>query len=347
MIKAIDKKYCIDNLVQLMPYTDVCHLIVSADEIILLKTGNGVLINKYAQHPSRYLFPFSEKEQNDWNHFTELFEYNKVYLDFRGSVGGFRFDKNYFFKGSERALFLEEPLPVDERNATMDSVELNRTEIEKIFDSDNYDSMYVIDRNGRILLAKNDKDKICIGKSIIPSDEEIIEMELRDRKGNYNIARALNPANDTHENYEKANAKKTIEEIENFKIYGPALLGKYSHMLLTVKDGKFDLKWFRIDFISKDKFKLTTSPIAIIEPTIDDVITYSSNRDIEYTPEPTQPIKSFAEVHTDENQEFATKSVLALMDDMESESKDNETPTEEKGVKRLARIFKKNKNSNN
>ena len=64
-------------------------------------------------------------------------------------------------------------------------------------------------------------------------------------------------------------------------------------MLLTVKNGKFDLKWFRIDFISKDKFKLTTSPIAVIEPTIDDVITYSSNYDIEYTPKPTKTIKKF------------------------------------------------------
>ena len=72
--------------------------------------------------------------------------------------------------------------------------------------------MYVIDRNGRILLAKNDKDKICIGKSIIPSDEEIIEMELLDRKGNYNIARVLNPSNDTQENYKKANTKRQLKK---------------------------------------------------------------------------------------------------------------------------------------
>ena len=347
MIKAINKKYCIGDLVQLMPDTDSCHLIVNADEIILLKVGDKVLVNKYANHPSRNLFPYHEKEQNDRDHFTELFEYNKTYLNFRGSVGGFSFHQDYFFKGSERALYLDQSLPVDDMNAVKDSIELSRQEIEELFDSSNYDSMYVIDRNGRISFARNDKDKICIGKKVIPSDDEIVEMELRNRKGDYNIARAINPENDTTENYQKANTPKTIDEIRDFKVYGPLFFANYSDMLLTVKDGKFDLKWFRIDFIEKDRFRLTTSPIAIIEPTIDDVITYSSNRDIEYTPEPTQPIKSFAEVHTDENQEFATKSVLALMDDMESESKDNETPTEEKGVKRLARIFKKNKNSNN
>ena len=56
MIKAIDKKYCIGDLVQLMPYTDSCHLIVNADEIILLKVGDKVLVNKYANHPSRNLY---------------------------------------------------------------------------------------------------------------------------------------------------------------------------------------------------------------------------------------------------------------------------------------------------
>lgn len=290
MIKAIDKKYCVDNLVQLMPYTDTCHLIVSADEIILLKIGNDILINKYSNHPSRHLFPFSEKEQNDWRHFTELFEYNKLYLNF----SNYRFIKNYFFKGSERALFLEESLPVDERTETIDSIELNRSEIEKIFNSNNYDSMYIFDINGRILFVKNDKDKICMGDSIIPSDEEIIEMELLDRKGNYNIACVLNSANDNNENYEKANKKKKIEEIENFKICGPALFREYSHMLLTVKDGKFDLKWFEIDFVSKDKFKLTTSPVEIIEPTVDDVLTYSDNCNIEYIAEPTAPTRKIS-----------------------------------------------------
>ncbi len=288
MIQAIDKKYCVGNLVQLMPYTDVCHFIVSTDEIILLKVGDKVLVNKYANHPSRNLFPYHEKEKNDWQHFTELFEYNKTYLNFRGSVGGFLFHKDYFFKGSDRALWLEESLSVDERYAIEDSVELDRYEIEKIFDSSNYDSMYVVNRNGRILFARNDKDKIHIGKNVIPSDNEIVKMELRSRKGDYNIARILNPENDTTENYQKAIVPKTIDEIRDFKIYGPVLFAKYSDMLLTVKDGKFDLRWFRIDFIEKDKFRLTSSPINIVEPTIDDVLQFSSNHKFENAPEPSK-----------------------------------------------------------
>ncbi len=286
MIQAIDKKYCIGNLVQLMTYTSFFHFIVSTDEIIFLKVGDKVLVNKYDNHPNRNLFPYHEKEKNDWLQFTELFEYNKIYLNFRGSVEGFRFHKNYFFKDNDRALWLEEFLPVDESYGIEDSVELDRYEIEKIFDSSNYDSMYVLNRNGRISFARNDKDKIYIGKNVIPSDNEIIEMELRSRKIDYNIARIINPENGTTENYQKANSLKKIEEIRDFKVYGPAFLGKYSDMLLTVKDGKFDLKWFRIDFIEKDRFKLTSSPISIVEPTIDDVIQYSSNNEIKNIDEP-------------------------------------------------------------
>lgn len=341
MVQAIDKKYCIGDLVQLMPYTDTCHFIVSTDEIILLKIGDKVLVNKYENHPSRNLFPYHEKEQIDRNHFTELFEYNKTYLNFRGSVGGFSFHQDYFFKGSERALHLNQSLLVDDRNVVKDSIELSRQEIEELFDSSNYDSMYIIDRNGRISFARNDKDKICIGKKVIPSDDEIVEMELRSRKGDYNIARAINPENDTTENYQKANTQKTIDEIRDFKVYGPLLFASYSDMLLTIKDGKFYLKWFRIDFIEKDRFRLTTSPIAIDEPTIDDVLSYSKKYDIDYTREPYKPPKSCSEDHTEENQAMAVKSTLNLINSQEQP--DDEPITKEKGLKKsLRRLLKAN-----
>lgn len=286
-----------------MPYTDSCHLIISADEIILLKVGDKIIVNKYTNHPSRNLFPYSEKEQIDCHHFTQLFEYNKTYLNFRASVRGLSAHQEYFFKGSNRALWLTKPLSIDDRNQIEDSVELSRQEIEEIFNSNNYDSIYVIDKSGIISFARNDKDKVCIGKKVIPSDEEIVEMELSSRKQTYRTARMLNPQTDTTENYEKANTPRTIDEIRDFQVCGPMLFSTYSHMLLTVKDGQFDLKWFKIDFIEKNRFRLTISPITIVEPTIEDVLSYSGY--IHYTPEPSQPSmldqpqKSFSENHTE------------------------------------------------
>lgn len=45
MIQPVEKKYCIGNLVQVMPNTEACHLIVSVDEIILLRVGDRILVN--------------------------------------------------------------------------------------------------------------------------------------------------------------------------------------------------------------------------------------------------------------------------------------------------------------
>lgn len=334
MIKYINKKYCKDDLVQLMLSCDFSNLIVSADEIILLKIGDKILVNKYVEHPNRMQFPFSDKVIND-DCYNELFEYNKVYLNYRASVGGYRFDKKYFFKGQDRAIFLSQGLPVDQTFTRDNSIELNRDEIEKIFDKNSYDSMYIFDRNGRIYFANNKKDGLLINKKIIPSDEEIIQLELSDRIGDYNIARAINPASNTHENYEKAHKVKTIDEIKDFNIYGSAIFNKYSHMLLTSTDGKFNLQWFRIDFIEKDKFKLTTNKVPIIEPTVDNVIMYARHNDIEYTREPSVPEVEMEEV------------VDNLLLSAESEIKDleeNEVQTIKNNnmVKKLSRVFKKN-----
>lgn len=290
MIQAINSKYCKNGLVQIMPYTAETHLILSPDEIILLKQGNKILINKYKSHPNRNLFPFSDKEQSDQRHFTEIFEYNKLYLNYRG-CDGFSFHKNYFFKGNNRGLFLEESLPCDERDASKNTMELSRKEIEEIFNSNNYDIMIVMDKNGFISFVKSKKDKFKIGANIIPTNEEIVKKEVNSRIFDYNVAKLFNQSLDDEEKYQQASKPKTINEIKNFKIYGPALMGTYSHLLLTSKDGKFNLMWFRIDFIEKDRFRLTFSPIEIIEPTVDNVINYASNYDIDFAPEPCQSTK--------------------------------------------------------
>lgn len=347
MIQAIDKKYCIENLVQLMPPRGSSQLIVCADEIILLKVGDKVLVNKYTNHPSRSLFPNNEKEMPYSNHFTELFEYNKTYLNFMGS-GGFSFHKYYFFKGSERALWVNESLSVDERNAKENSVELNRQEIEELFNSRNYDSMYVMNSNGFISFARSKKDKIHIGKNIIPSDNEIVKRELNKRKMYYSIGKAINfLANDNKETAKSPIIPKTINEIKNFKIIGPVLFANYSDMLLTIKDGKFDLKWFRIDFIEKDKFRLTSSPIKIVEPTVDDVLHYSNKYEIESTPEPSKPIPSFKQVHTPKNQKMAMNTINSIIDGEDQQEPDKPQKGENGVYKKLRKLFKNNSTGSN
>lgn len=287
MIKAIDSKYCKDNLVQLMPLTDVCQLIMDTDEIILLKIGNNILINKYTNHPSRYLFPYSDNERNSVtpysSNYNELFEYNKLYLNYRGSIREYNFHKNYFVKGTNRALFLKESLSVDDRNNDNHKEYLTRNEVEKVFDDKQYDSMYIIDKNGNILYAKSKKDGCIIKEKIILSDNEIIELEAERRISNIKIALMSTGNRDAILDVDHKNKK--IEDIKNLNLYG-GMFNKYGHLLITSKDGQFNMKWFSLDFIEQNKFRLTTSPIPVIEPTIDDIINYTKNNNIENTPEP-------------------------------------------------------------
>ena len=118
-------------------------------------------------------------------------------------------------------------------------------------------------------------------------------------------------------------------------------------MLLTVKDDKFDLKWFRIDFIEKDKFRLTSSPINIIEPTIDDVINFSRDNEIETTPEPSKSIPSFEQVHTLENQKMAMDTVNSIIDCDEQQEPEKAQKGENGIYKRLRKLFKNNSTGSN
>lgn len=174
---------------------------------------------------------------------------------------------------------------------------MNRKSVESIFNSDNYDSMYFVDRNGNIKFAKSKKDGIIIDRKIIPNNKEIVKLERDERLSNHRIACAINEKVNTEENKRMASKYNSIENIHDFKIYGPFLTASYSDILITSKDGVISAMWFKLDFIEKDVFKLTTSSIPVIEPTIDDVINYCSKHTITNIAEPEEDEESkFGEV---------------------------------------------------
>ena len=288
-MKAINEKYCKDNLVQLMPCTDCCQLIMDTDEILFLKTGNNILINKYINHPRRYSFPYSDNEkhyEDCYLKYNQLFEYNKEYLDFKGSFSGFNIRKMSFFKGSKRALYATSYLNMDDRDLVGEVAILPREVIERIFDGNEYDSMYVIDRNGDILYAKSKNDGLLIERKIIPSEEEIVKNEYESRISKRKMAKK---STGTFKESDLESIKpKTIDEIKDYNIYGPCEISsnKYGHFLVTSKNGKFEIKYFKIDYVGYDNFKLTSNNILISKVTIDDVINYSKKNEIRYTSEP-------------------------------------------------------------
>ena len=131
MIKSINEKYCKNNLIQLMPYSAQNQLITSTDEIMFLKLVDKILINKYENHTNRNLFPYSDKIKYSEN-YTQLFEYNKQYLNYRGSFYGINIEQHYFFKGNNRALYFSDDLDLDDREVEFNEQIMDRKSIENI-----------------------------------------------------------------------------------------------------------------------------------------------------------------------------------------------------------------------
>ena len=145
-----------------------------------------------------------------------------------------------------------------------------------MFNKDNYDGMYIIDKNNNILYAYNKINGLLIDKTIIPNEQQIKELELQDRINTYQTVRQMYYASFHDKPFPKIKPTnlKSIDEIKNYKIYGGLLYSFYSHILLTTKNGKFNLQWFRIELVEKDKFKLTTTNIPINDFTVDTVLNY-------------------------------------------------------------------------
>lgn len=321
MVEAIDKKYCHNNLVQLMHRENSVNLIISDDEILLLKLGDNILVNAYENHPDRYLFPYSDKVKNG-PFYNGLFEYRKPYIVYNSGIGGYNFSTNYFLEGNDRALFWSEHLSTDFRGIKGSEMLLSREEIENFFDKDNYDSMYVIETSGKILVANSKNNGLVVDNKIIPSEEDIIEKDYRERKSKVQMGMLSRKiVYSGYSDYEETAdpekvERRSIDEITDLKLYCSGLFDDYGHVIITIKNGYFSINWFKIDMLSKDKFKLSTVPIALNIPTYVDVLKYMSTHKIEYTLDPSPRCKSFEEVHTPENMEFVRNSILKLMDDM-------------------------------
>ena len=329
-MKAIDKKYCKEGLVQLMNLSDMCNFIVSPNEIILLKSDGKIIVNNYEGHPKRYSFPFSERIiTNDSYH--GLFEYNKPYLNFSGAVGGYRLTIDYFVKDNDRAILYETYLSADKRTAEENTIELTRDEIEEKFNKDLYDSMYVIDISGKILFANNKVNGLVIDNNIIPTNEEIVALDAKERVYEQDLSfmarRIGHVFDETYVEEEQEEIKpRNIEEIKNLNIYSGGLFKDYHHILLTSKGGMFSVQWFKLEYVEKDKFKMSYSNIPVIVPDSSEILEYAGLNKIESMHEP---------VIKDDPITEHIKSIT------KEEPKDSMTQ-ESQGIRKLARIIKRN-----
>jgi len=278
MIEIIDSKHCKKDLVELSHKTSTNHLIVSSDNIFVLRENNIHPDPVYKGTINRVKNTLFDRDYNGY--YYRSHEYNKLYLEFLSIDNELSsLKKLYIFKGTNRALCLKEFISTDTRNYQKKEIELTRKEAEEMFDIDNYDLMVVIDDNNKIFLA-NSKRNGFLGNylNLIPSDRDIINLYLRNRHKFFCYTK--------EENDKKEDKEITIEDIKNFPLYTTwPFSDRFPHMLLTAKDGEFKLQWIKIEFVEKDKFKITTCEIPIVEPTVDDVLDYYNSQQNEQVKE--------------------------------------------------------------
>lgn len=216
-------------------------LIFDAEETILLKYMNKILINKY---------PFNDNNNNN-EYYNLLLDYNKLYLGYRNNGEGIQFFQYYAIKSGNKSYVYHKTLPFHEKGKLFTQI-MTRKETEELFDPLKYDSMYIMDVNGIIYYAYNKKDGYIINKTIIPSDEEIIDLDIKKR-----------------------------EEIKDIKIFGGVIFSEYKVLLVTSKDNKFDVRWFSLHFLEKDKFKFNYAPILTTVPNQNDILSYIGNNSLD------------------------------------------------------------------
>ena len=285
MIKAIDAKYCKGGLIQNWNKDDGVMLIVSPDGIVFFKKNDEIIINEFENYSNRY--DFLDNSIKKGYYFNCLFEYNKPYLVFRG--GKANTILKMFLKDGERTLCYTDSImhSLGIGAETKDEeIELTREEIEARFNKDAYDFMCLFFDNTNPIYIHSNKSNINFGDGFNFSDEKIIESNFEKRNFELtlidDIDQILNP--DSKRPTEKIE-RRTIDEIKDLKLYSSTIFNKYVHLLLTVKDGVFNLMWFNIVFVEKDRFRLTYSVVPINIPTKDEIINYARNHEIEMMPD--------------------------------------------------------------
>ncbi len=258
-IFKIPDNYLEDDFIKLpLAMGVVSNLLISPNEIIYLNIGKKILINK----SSPYMDIESHKYDIEGYRYVD-FKYNENYLFIQNNPDGQRAVHFYFTKEQDKTLcFINSIYSYDIENGELKNQIFNRQEIESIFDSKKYDSMYITDVNGKMIFARNKQDKEVISKKLIPSDEEIIDMEYENKQFTHDVVNLLFRSIGEKTNDKKV-TKKKIEDVKNVPIYTPSTIMLFAHLLIISQNNEFKVYEFSLEFLSKDTFKLMSREIII------------------------------------------------------------------------------------
>ncbi len=286
MILEVSSKHCTRDLVDYMTLSSNNHLIVGEEGLLLLKIADKVILNRFPKSVRVNGFPYDSKVKRDSDFFTELYKYNRLYMNFTSTFRHFMLCRNYFFKRDDGALAVEDMVHIEPNPEIVIEDFFNRVQLEEYFDlrARKADFMAVFNCSGDILYVNSPNDGIVWGK-IIPTNKDIMKMDFRNRAINYVVMRHMG------QRAVKEPKLRDISKITNVPIYGPIGERTFSHYVLTGNKGHYELEGFQLNFLRNDLFELTVSPMIIEEPTIDDVLRYCQNYTIEEAKYPVQTVK--------------------------------------------------------
>lgn len=270
MITIIPETQCNNILVEINENISPSTIIINEDGIVYYKKNNNIIMCDSNNNQNNITFDSQDKIVD-----RVFYKYNKPYFIFECKENGFWIEQKYFFKGTNRAICQSELLRIDEKNLPFENKTsiLSREQLENYFNKEMYYAMYMINLEKFVEFAYNKTNGLVLDKKIIPSDEEIIKLDLEFRKEAQRFQIwAIESCYDCKIKEEKR-YPRLIHRIKNLKIYG-GLFKLFNHLLITNTNGKLNIQLFNLEFVSQDTFKLTTKTIPLINPSIDDVIDY-------------------------------------------------------------------------
>lgn len=242
MKSLIDEEYVRGDLAQLMIGTAKNELIISSDEILLLKIDGDAIINKYLLHENRDDFPYSNipmHQEKGTELYNILFEMNRNYLIYELDTNNIF--NNQFTRIDKGVLWDCEGPSLDKQKREQI---MNHDEVRQIFDCFNYDSFYIINTRGIIEFAYNIKDGIRVGRYVLPTEREI---------------------------------RGYINDKKKLTIYG-GFFGGMNNVLITSKDGNFKACKFSLSVDKDENYKMITQDIIlpVILPDLSKIEEYES-----------------------------------------------------------------------
>ena len=219
-------------------------LIVDKDGILLLVKDNRILYDKFGYKRGK-------------NEVGLRFNFDKEYLIFKSSLREADIMVRKYLKDDIGCVVGEYCFEPQEE---INEVILTRKELEDgfVFSDKKMDGLYVIDLKRGVLYANNEMDGSVVSDFVIPSDDEICELEYEFQKQNHRLFNLIRGYDDGI-----VDMKKKIEDIK----YYPIVQGVYYHcqnyLYIKIQNGVFDIFFFEVVCMGKDKFKLVTRKVVL------------------------------------------------------------------------------------